>query len=418
VDENLCLHLPRRMQIDRVPDGNPLKIITRTRNQVRAKLRGLLKPGGIELRAGDHPAKQAQASLRGRLSTLKEAVLERLFLFPDSRGFWMKPAVVKLSRLPASERPDVVFATASPWTSLLVGKALARRFGVPFIADFRDPWTNNPYDRPLSPRLSGKAKQLERAVCDAAALVVTNTPELRRMFMTEYPDLAGKFITITNGFDSGTSELAENSFQERDPSQPSPQNARGLELCHFGSVYGNRNPVALFQALKELVAENRIQRGRLRVRFVGDWLVTDERCEALAHALEEQAVLRREPLVPYETYLRQMTLAQVLLILQPASPLQIPGKIYEYIFAGRPLLVIGGEGATGSLVRRYRLGMCCANEVADIKRILWWMLQGKMSIDPPQAAVRARFEYSKLTGELAAALDAVCKDRPQAASAT
>jgi len=412
VDENLCLYLPRRIQIDRVPDGNPLKTISYTRNQMRTTLRGLLRPGDVQLLAGDHSAKLSRARPQGRLSTLKGAVLEHLFLFPDSQAFWLKPAVDKLSQLPASERPDVVFATASPWTSLLVGKALAQRFGVPFIADFRDPWTNNPDDQPLSPHLSVKAKRLERAVCDAAALVVTNTPEVRHVFRTEYPRLAGKFVTITNGFDSETSELAESSCEERGTPQPSPQNAPGLELCHFGSVYGNRTPLTLLQALKELVAENRIQGSELRVRFVGDWLVTDERCEALAHALEVQGVLRREPLVPYKICLRQMALAQVLLILDPARPLQIPGKIYEYIFAGRPLLVIGGEGATGSLVRRHRLGLCCANEVAEIKRILWCMLQGKMSIEPPQAAVRARFDYSKLTGELAAALDSVCREKP------
>jgi hypothetical protein len=184
-----------------------------------------------------------------------------------------------------------------------------------------------------------------------------------------------------------------------------------LELCHFGTVYGKRNPLPLLQAIKELSEENRIEPGQLRVRFVGAWECMDDPCEALAQELEKQGVIQREPPVPHETCLQQMALAKILLILQPAYPLQIPGKIYEYIATGRPLLVIGGEGATARLVEQHRLGRCCSNQVLEIKELLWRLITGQTRIEPPQPADTARFDYPILAGELACVLDAICAEK-------
>jgi hypothetical protein len=190
--------------------------------------------------------------------------------------------------------------------------------------------------------------------------------------------------------------------------QPVSPACSGIELCHFGTVYGNRNPLPLLQAVKALLDQGHLTRGQLRLRFVGDWLVMHDACDMLARALEALGVLRREPAMPHAECLRQMVSAPVLLILQPASPLQIPAKMYEYIFARRPLLVIGGEGATSNMVRRHRLGTCCANEVTELMWMLRRMVQGEVVLEPPQPAARAPFDYHLLTAELASLLDSVC----------
>ena len=107
----------------------------------------------------------------------------------------------------------------------------------------------------------------------------------------------------------------------------------------------------MLQALKELIDEKRIGPDQLRVRFTGAWEVTETSCENLAQELEQRGIVQREPPVPHDACVRLMMAAEILLILQPASPLQIPGKIYEYIATGRPLLVIGGGGGNGSTGR-------------------------------------------------------------------
>ncbi len=181
----------------------------------------------------------------------------------------------------------------------------------------------------------------------------------------------------------------------------------GYELCHFGSVYGKRTPRVLLQAILELQREVALTPEQLRVRFVGTWESTDQECNRFAVSLESQGFLRREPPVTHENCVHQMKNANVLLVIQPESPLQIPGKIYEYIAMGRPLLLVGGEGATANLVQHYQLGASCPNSIEDVKRLLRGIVEGTQTIPFPDQAHVKRFDYRSLTGELATLLDAV-----------
>ncbi len=402
VDEGLCHGLPAALHVDRVPYRNPLHEAIRARDHLRNKIRACFNSRSGTARAEEK--REEVSGTRGRLSVLKDLALDRIFSFPDPQCFWLRPAVRKLSTLPFRDRPDVVFASGKPWTGLLVGKTIAQRFRVPLVADFRDPWTNNPTEN-LAPSLARSAKKLERRVCGFADRVVSTTPELSDHFSAEYPDFSDKFVTITNGFDGASfGPLLE---EKTDSARPAEEESF-LELTHFGSIYPNRSPMALLRAIKELLQEKKIQRGRLRLRFVGGWDAANASCEALAQELEKEGAILREPPLPHDVCLRQMASAQMLLVVQPAFPLQIPGKIYEYIASGRPLVVIGGEGATANLVERHRLGKCCPNETAEIKRLLSGLTNGDIRIDPPPSTDRKRFDYQSLAGELAAVLDSAC----------
>ena len=135
---------------------------------------------------GNHHGKRVKSEHCGRLSALKDFITDTLFSFPDPQCFWFRLAMSQLPKISHYGRPDVVFATGSPWTALLAGNALAKKFGVPFVAEFRDPWTGNPYKRSLSASLSSRAKRLEKLVCTDATRVVTTTWELRSRFVADY----------------------------------------------------------------------------------------------------------------------------------------------------------------------------------------------------------------------------------------
>jgi glycosyltransferase involved in cell wall biosynthesis len=414
VDENLCSGLPKAVKIYRVPAINPLQLLIHARVKLRKRVRDLLGNRNHQLAVGHDLPKPRKSGLHRQVSALKNSALDWLFSFPDPYCSWLRPAVHRLSRIPPSERPDAVFATGGPWTSLLVGKALAEKFGVPFVADLRDPWTPwgvNPLYADNGSFLFRKFRQAERSVYAAAAQVITTTKELQTKLLTDYPDLDGKCVAITNGFDSEAWQSVVDLQEGRELVQPAAPDKNVLELCHFGTVYGNRNPLPLLRAVKELVDEGRIERDRLRIRFIGAWEVTDNSCETLARELETQGFMRREPVVPHEVCLRQMVSAKVLLILQPDYPLSIPAKIYEYIATGRPLLVIGGEGATARLVERHRLGRCCPNTTPEIKELLRHLITGRTQIETPRRADTAAFDYRVLAGKLACVLDKVCAER-------
>ena len=97
----------------------------------------------------------------------------------------------------------------------------------------------------------------------------------------------------------------------------------------------------------------------------------------------------------------------MLLVLQPDSPLQVPAKIYEYVATGRPLLLIGGEGATANLVTRHALGVSSPNQLEAIKVLLNELATGARKLAQPDVTRVNRFDYRSLTGDLAAVLDVV-----------
>jgi glycosyltransferase involved in cell wall biosynthesis len=410
IDGSLYHGLPGQMRVDRVAHTSPLRAFFRARGRVRELIRAFARtrkqPSPLDGRNHDQSAAP-------QASTIKDLVLDWAFSFPDLQCSWRRPAVRWVSRLAKTERPDVILATGAPWTSLLVGRDLAERFGIPFVADFRDPWMMDPnyHKRYSSTFLLKKGKALEHSVCTAAARVITNTEELRRKFREVYPELKDKFVTITNGFDQDSSSLAKHAdtdMNENSGSHSSDVDREGLELCHFGTIYMNRTPVRLFQAIAELFKDNKLRPNQLRMRFVGAWDVMDDYSQDLARELEKHGFLRREAPIPRQMCLRQMVCAKALLVLQPDYPLQIPAKIYEYVAAGRPIFVIGGEGATFRLVKQYRLGLCCSNQVRDIKRLLGQLVSGKIRLESPDPFDISRFTYRSLAGELGSVLNAAC----------
>lgn len=411
MDEGLCDVVPEYVRIDCVPHPNPLRTLLNIREYMRRWFRTVA------------PAHQDNAATREGLgncvggasasrSTVKDLILDWVFSFPDIQCYWRRPAIRRLWNLPPAERPDLVYATGNPWTSFLVGKALARRFGVPLIVDFRDPWTLSPqYGLFSSSFLSRKAKRLERAVCRAAARIVLNTEELRVRFCTDYPEFSGKCVAITNGFDETAPLSPPPPAGQRGADRQSGADGSVLELCHFGAVYGDRSPKPLLQAVRQLLDERRVRAETLRLRFIGTWDVKDPECEELVAGLEKLGVVSREAPIPRRACLQQMARSRVLLVLQAGFPLQIPAKIYEYIAVGRPLLVIGGSGATANLVAKHRLGLCCENDLQAIKGLLLKLSGGGAEIRIPDTKTVGQFHYRALTGSMARLFDATCREQ-------
>ena len=405
IDEGLCSLLPKDLQVDRIAHSNPLKVVLDLRNKFRQTFRSAVFKRATNVKEGSVERQYSQPSSSNLWAVWKECILQWLFYFPDHQQSWLRPAVRQFSQIPPRERPDVVLATGSPWTNLLVGHELAKVYRVPFIADFRDPWIDNPCLSELPRYLSKKSERLERFICQSADRITTTTPELTSRLASRYPEQEGKIITITNGFDEEIfkKDIAVYSERDRGPQVYTDKNAR-LEIAHFGTVYGARNPFHLLAASWELFKEKVLGPDNFLLRFVGAWEVPDTRCNELAEELEHIGIVFREPSMDHALCLTAMSLAQVLLVLQHGFPLQVPGKIYEYIATGRPILVIGGEGATTRLVRRNKLGRCCPNSITEIKETLKGHVTGQSPIKAPQLESTVRFSYRSLTNQLCGVL--------------
>lgn len=379
------------LKVHRVRYRSTLKDLLSLRD---ALLRRNAGPGASE---PESSAATAPATPSDEVS-FKDYWLDRLFLLPDHQKYWVKPAVEYVCSLPEQDRPDVILATANPWSSLLAGMKIAQRLNIPWVADFRDPWARNPKPQPNA-RLLPQIRTLEAKVVNSATRVIANTEPLAAALREDYRDRANVISAVTNGYLQNLM-----STVERRPV------AGKLEFCHFGSVYPLRNPVVLLRALDRLTAAKPEIARKITLRFIGGWDVQDSECDALAEKLEAIGALSREESVPRDVALQMMADAPYLLILQQDFPLQIPAKLYEYIAVGRPMLVVGGQGATADLVKQFGLGICCENDEAALLTLLEDLASNRRTIEAPAADVIARFSYSEIAGQVAAVLDRAIAD--------
>jgi len=272
-----------------------------------------------------------------------------LLSIPDIYTGWLFPAVISGIGIIRRERVEHIFSSAPRWTNHLVGLVLARVTGVPWTAHFRDPWTGIPRTKPESSLSNAIDGVLERIVVTRADAVVgvtdLQTSQLRRM----YPELPpNKFLTIPNGFDEGEWE----ALTAGTPGRGAVRGDRFV-IRYAGTLYYQRNPLPLFRALGALIDSHDVDPDKVAIDLMG-WCD-----EAQGHHVKELAhecgvgklVTVTGPLTRNES-LRRMMEANLLLLLAEEQPYQIPGKTYEYLRAGRPILALTSAGATAELLRK------------------------------------------------------------------
>ena len=268
-------------------------------------------------------------------------------VLPDKRVGWLPYAIRGGKSLAKTWQPDVVYASGPPFTSLLVGKRLAVRFGVPWIAELRDPWFGSAYTRGDALGLHNRLQRwLEGRTLRTAAAIVATTDPLTAMYAARY---AKPSLTVYNGFDP----IAGGAME---PGQGMVAEADTVSVSYTGHIYpGKRDPSPLFAAIACLDAADR---ARVRVDFYG--------CDpemvrplAQAHAVEDRVTVH--PSLPYTESLRVQHQSDTLLLLQwndPREHLHLPAKLFEYIGSGRPIIGIGYEaGIPADIVRERRAGI-------------------------------------------------------------
>lgn len=277
----------------------------------------------------------------GWVQTIARWIRANLFL-PDARVGWVPFAVWRGLRLIEEHPVDAILTTGPPHSTHLAGAALQAWTGVPWVADFRDPWTDiNYYDElPHTPPARRLDAALERLVIRRARAVTTVSPTWRDL-------LAGK-----TGSKSRTSvSVVQNGFDTDDlPPGPSAPATDAFELTHVGSLYASRNPMGLWRALRQLRAEDAIS--ALRLKLVGT-VDPNVRQGLQAHGLMD--VTEIVPYVPHEEavgYMRRAGLLMLSIEDFPQDTGMMTGKIYEYLAAGRPVVGVGpSDGDAATLLR-------------------------------------------------------------------
>jgi len=274
-------------------------------------------------------------------------VYRTCFYLPDPYVGWLPYAVRGVVRRLDGWRPDLVLSSAYPLTSIMVGQRLARHCRVPHVVELRDLWTDNPY-RPRPAWARPIDRTLERAYLSRAAGMVTVSEELARILRAKYPV---PVITVYHGFEPRDApRLREEAVDGRN----------GLRLVYTGSLHdGRRDPLPLLRAM------SRLEREGLSITFHyygPDSAIMRQRCELAG----DPAGVRIMGVVPNESALDAQLDADVLVLLMWDHPNEVgsmTGKLFEYIGAGKPVLVVGApHSAAARLVVSEHLGHAATSD--------------------------------------------------------
>ena len=252
------------------------------------------------------------------------------FFIPDARRFWIKPSIRFLVKYLKENPVDLIVSTGPPHSMHMIALGVKKKLGIPWLADFRDPWTRIDFyeELRLGKRAHNKHRRMETAVLEAADQVVA----VGELVKEEFKELAriDQIENITNGYD-------EDDFLAK---SQKPLDSK-FTVAHIGSFSPARNPQIMWEAISELCNELPGFREDFSLKLVGK-IDISVRKDIEKFGLTDLIDIRSY--MPHSEVVLEQMASQVLLLVvnntRHAVSI-IPGKLFEYMRSNRPMLVIG-----------------------------------------------------------------------------
>jgi glycosyltransferase involved in cell wall biosynthesis len=326
----------------------------------------------------------------------KQSFLQKAMLYtrgnlfiPDARALWIKPSVKRISKLLKDRHFDAIITTGPPHSLHRIGFHIKEKFPkLTWITDFRDPWTNIGYHDQLKLNETSEKKHLrmEKEVLTTADSIIVTSPGTLEEFQTK---TSKPVHLITNGYDD-----AEVNFEPDEH----------FSLAHIGTLLSERNPENLWEAIGELVEEDKNFENNLELKFVGQ--VSESILESIKkYKLQDNS--RFLGYLPHKKAQQEMFNAQVLLLIEKnmtETQSIIPGKLFEYFQSHRPILGIGPKNwDVSSMIKEHNCGFTFSYLEKEeikycIKAYYEAFMKGKLFIKPTGIE---SFHRKKLTEKLA-----------------
>ena len=304
-------------------------------------------------------AKKSTGFLQEKPSTTAKLMqyIRANYFIPDARKFWIKPSIKYLSNYLKNNPVDVIITTGPPHSVHLIGLALKKKFAIPWIADFRDPWTNIDYFHklPLTKKAKKKHFQLEKEVLTNATKIIVVGKTMQEEFLSYNKNT----IVIENGYD----DFTQNFQTEKD---------QKFSLLHIGLLNQDRNHITFWEALQELSEEIPKFKQDLEIKLIG------KVCNEAINEIEKNNLTNNLILtdyIPHNEVVNYQKSAQVLVLFVNNTPNAkgiITGKIFEYLQAKRPILAIAPtNGDLAEIITNTQSGIVADfNDKQNIKKAL------------------------------------------------
>ena len=355
--------------------------------------------------------------------------MERWLFVPKPFASWWVGATVALGeRVATTER--LILATMSPFESGDAARRLSARLGIPWVADLRDPWALDEMQiYPSALHRKVEMRRMERLL-SSASVIVMNTPEATSVLRNTFPRLREvPIVTITNGFDAA----------DFDGPPPARTDAR-FRVVHTGSLHTDdgmwlrkrshrllggarsnvdvltRSHMFLLEALERWFARRPDVRDDVELVLAGS--VTEEDRRVVAES-SVASVVHFSGYVSHAESVELVRGAELLFLPLHNLPAGersriVPGKTYEYMASGRPILAAVPDGDARDFLERCGSALVCRpDDVEAMTRVLEIVYEGWKSREPvlqSDDVYVARFERRRLAAELAATLAELLPD--------
>lgn len=312
---------------------------------------------------------------------------------------WYLPALKAGHKIMMHYKIDALFSSYYPCASHFIASRLQKQAGIPWIAEFRDLWSQNPYHS-QSNISCFLEKKTEKKIMRRSCLLISVSEGLAKQL---------------HELHSKETSVIPNGFDEEDYLDNVPLTTK-FTITYTGNIYrGKRDPTSLFEAAAQLAQEGIISSSNFEMRFFGSNVVRI--LSPLTRKYSIQSLVRLENTIPFRESIKRQKESTILLLLSwndPRDKDTYTGKVFEYIGAKRPILAIAYKtGVIDELLQETKTGVL-ANDARTIGDILlrWlteWQEHGKItSCWNPDATSISKYTRREGTRKLACLLNEQC----------
>ena len=288
--------------------------------------------------------------------------LSQTFFIPDNKISWSKRAYTKAEELLEQEHFDAIFVTGPPFSALHVFSRIKKKHNIPLIVDYRDLWYDSYFAFYPTPFHKLIHKKMEYNVLKAADRIIVTNRKIKEKIINQYQFLTlNDVLIITHGFDPEDFEKAKVI----------PRRNNRMVLTYSGIFMVYNTPKYFLQAFKEISVEYPEIAKNIELHFVGFLRKENQR---LVRKLKLEEFVFDHGYVDHSVAVSKILSSDVLWMMvgeRKHIDAILPGKVYEYIGAKKPIIACVPDGAAKLAVQDYPASYICKpQDVYDIKQTI------------------------------------------------
>lgn len=347
------------------------------------------------------------------VNSSKQDDLQTLLTIPDPFVFWANLVLKAIKSKIDFNDIDLIYSTSGPYSDHIIGYYLKKDYGKPWVADFRDEWTNNCYavydKKAIRYRLEFA---MENSIVQYADKIITTTPLANENYRSIFSLEDDKVITITNGYD-------EEDF--KDLTEPTAKNEK-FTIMHNGLLYLARTPITFYNALGNLIKSGHVKRDKVKVYFT--WTENDKLWKEHAQKFGLEDVIEFTGYLSHRESLEKAVQADMLLlIVGPGEEKNsvYPGKIFEYLRLNKPIISLSPVGGiVEQLLHKTQSGYNA--DFDDVEKIESYLLKlynswenGELSHRPDNKSIE-KFSRENLTSKISVVFNSLLRTKDNVSS--